>query len=100
MDLLYHRYASPLNLLDMVISSGQLDEFVDVMIEQINEEKMWELYLHQIIKDKSFNSWRDSLMADTGEPEDGNLKTDPVSQCEINAAIQKSQVILENFIPE
>ncbi len=98
MDLLYHRYASPLELLDMIVSLGQLDEFLKHMIEQIDEEKLWELYLHQIIKEQSFSDWKASLKTDIEKEEDRAAKT--VTRGEINAAVQKSQAILENFVPE
>lgn len=100
MDLLYHRYASPLNLLDMVIGYGQMDEFVKTMIEQIDEENLWELYLHQIIKEQSFEEWKNSLMANTEKEVERTQEENSVTQDEINAAVQKSQVILENFVPE
>lgn len=100
MDLLYHRYASPLALLDMVIGSGQLEEFVKTMLEQIDEEKLWELYLHLIIKEQSFDDWKASLAAEAEKENGRDMEKSSVSQGEINAAIHKSQVILENFVPE
>lgn len=100
MDLLYHRYASPLNLLDMVIGYGQMDEFVKTMMKQIDEENLWELYLHQIIKEQSFEEWKDSMISNVEKEDDRTWKESSVTQDEINAAVRKSQVILENFVPE
>lgn len=98
LDLLYHRYASPLTLLDTVIGSDQLYEFVDVMLEQIDEEKLWEMYLHQLFQDKSFMEWKDSVRM--GEGNNGMPEAVPVTKREINAAIQNSQDILGSFVPE
>ena len=40
MDLLYHRYADPVSLLNTVVGFGRLDGFLDVMLEQADEERM------------------------------------------------------------
>ena len=48
MDLLYHRYADPVSLLNTVVGFGDLDGFLDTMLKQIDEDRLWELYLHQL----------------------------------------------------
>lgn len=60
MDLLYHRYADPISLLDRMISAGQLSEFIDVILKKRNEEMEWQYYLHKVF-DKSFGDFKKEL---------------------------------------
>lgn len=60
MDLLYHRYADPISLLDRMINAGQLSEFIDVIMRKQNEEMEWQYYLHKVF-DKSFGDFKRGL---------------------------------------
>lgn len=70
-----------------MILCGELADFIDVLAYQRNEEAAWEYYLAKIF-DKSFNSFRESLLQSTQLPEI-NLK----------ATIGDSAKILDGFIP-
>lgn len=48
MDLLFHEYASPFLLLDGVISTGRLMEFIDTFEKQIREREKREYYIHKL----------------------------------------------------
>lgn len=56
MDLVYHRYANPVNLLNQIVSSGRLSEFVDFIVKKHEEEVNWQYYLHKVF-DKTFNEF-------------------------------------------
>jgi hypothetical protein len=88
MDLLFNRYASPYLLLDQIIRSRRLTEFVDKFVDDYNERHEWEFYLHRYI-DKSFGEFRESLRATTKTKSNENLET----------IISDSQDILSDFIP-
>ena len=62
MDLLFKRYASPFPLLDMIIQLNRFSEFVDEVLEAEGEQKLWDLYLHHKILDKSFVDFKKSVM--------------------------------------
>lgn len=57
MDLLFSRYASPFLLLDNMIMTGRLSEFVSEIMQIRNAEKddqtLWEYFLHKVF-DKSY----------------------------------------------
>ena len=99
MDLLYHRYADPVSLLNTVVGFGDLDGFLDVMLEQEDEERMWELYLHQLIKERSFTDWKASL--ETGSTGGSSpAQASPVTREEISETVKRSRDILDAFVPE
>lgn len=99
MDLMYHRYADPVSLLNTVVGFGNLDGFLDVMLEQADEERMWELYLHQLLKDRSFTEWKASLeMGNTGGS--SPAQASPVTREEISETVKRSRDILDAFVPE
>lgn len=99
MDLLYHRYADPVSLLNTVVGFGDLDGFLDVMLEQADEERMWELYLHQLIKERSFTDWKASL--ETGSAGGSSpAQASPVTREEISETVKRSRDILDAFVPE
>ena len=93
MDLLFKRYASPFVLLELMIQSNRFSEFVDDVVEVEGEQKLWELYLHHKILDKSFVDFKKSV-----------VKTRPTNNKEmtgkeIEATIKKSNEMLNSFNP-
>ncbi len=94
MDLLFKRYASPFLLLDEMIASGRMLEFVDKLIKMQNDEQesdtLWEFYLHRVF-DKSYEAFlRDS----------GKVKPPPEVKIDFEATIKQSENILTGFVPE
>lgn len=67
MDLLFKRYASPFSLLDEMIASCRLYDFICNLINTINQENkekvQWEFYLHKV-HDKSYAEFVESLEPD------------------------------------
>ena len=86
MDLLFHRYASPFLLLDGLISTGLLTSFIVEMYEQVNEEKLWDYYLHKVF-DQTWGEFMDSV------------KPKKVEKIDVGETIIKSKKMLNNFTP-
>ena len=91
MDLLFVRYASPFVLLDGLILTNSLNNFVDDFFDFINEERKekseWEFFLHKVYD----QSWSD-FVKEIEQSE--NQK--PV---DLGATIVKSKNMLNNFTP-
>ena len=88
MDLLFKRYASPFVLLDSLILTNSLNDFVDDFFDFVKEDNEWEFFLHKIY-DKSWSEFRSSIkQSDNQEPID------------FGATLVKSKNILNNFTPE
>ena len=93
MDLLFKRYASPFTLLDLMLQTDKLDEFVITIINEENEQKLWELYLHHQWLDKSFDDFKKEVLGSVTN------ETNKVSEKEIEATINHSKEILNGFNP-
>ena len=87
MDLLFTRYASPFVLLDGLILTNSLNNFVYDFFDFINEERNWEFFLHKVYD----QSWSD-FVKEIEQSE--NQK--PI---DLGATIVKSKNMLNNFTP-
>ena len=87
MDLLFSRYASPFSLLDSYISIGGLNGFIFDLYDVINEEKLWDFYLHKVYE----QTWSEFL--ESTKP----VKTEKI---DVGATLIKSKQLLDNFTPE
>lgn len=93
MDLLFKRYANPFLLLDEMIASSRMLEFVDKVIKIRNEEQeddtLWQFYLHKVF-DKSY----EAFLRESG-------KTKPIQEeaVDFEATIKKSMNMLQDFKP-
>ena len=69
-DLLYKRYSNPLELLQQMVQAGQLEEFIGELVqiryEEMQEQTMWEYYLHTVCREMSF----EEFMKNVKEPEE------------------------------
>lgn len=84
------RYPSPDFTLDVVISNRRLLAFVNEMLEQVADEKIYDVWLHRI-HDKSFDEFKSAVYstaeaAGTTEEQTANI-------------IENSFDILNNFSP-
>lgn len=72
MDLLYSRYASPMDLIKRYISRGQFGKFVTDFLEAENERrkeqaakedewKLWMMYVHSY-SEESFYDWKKRVL--------------------------------------
>ena len=59
-DLIYQRYANPFPLMDGMLRTHRLTEFVNQFVETYNEEQkdkaLWDIWLHRVF-DKSYNEF-------------------------------------------
>lgn len=90
MDLLFKRYTSPFILLDTLILTHGLSEFIDDLLKTINEEKeestLWEYFLHKVY-DMSWKEFTEKVKP---------IETKPI---DLGATINKSKNMLNNFTP-
>ena len=87
MDLLFKRYASPFVLLDNLIITNSLNNFVNDFFDFVREDNEWEFFLHKIYG-KNWSEFSDSIkQSDNQEPID------------LGATLTKSKNMLENFTP-
>ena len=85
MDLLFKRYASPFVLLDNLIITNSLNNFVNDFFDFVREDNEWEFFLHKIYG-KSWSEFSDSIkQSDNQEPID------------LGDTLTKSKNMLENF---
>lgn len=60
MDMLFHRYASPLVILDKMILTRRFSEFVNQFVtirnEELEDQTKWEYWLHRVF-DLSFSEF-------------------------------------------
>lgn len=74
MDLLYSRYASPMDLMKLYINQGRFGEFVSNIIELENERKkkeeekesdnkLWSMFIHAYVPEgTTFESWKKEVL--------------------------------------
>jgi hypothetical protein len=95
MDLLAQRYASPCFILDGIIQTGRLLEFVDEFLQITEQEKEdqvnWEFFLHKVFEG-TFNVFI--------EEQKINKQNQNLSARTIETTIKHSNDILNNFNPE
>lgn len=87
MDLLFTKYASPFVLLDGLIQSNGLSDFINDFIQFHQEREAWEFFLHKVF-DISWDEFRKSLIPHEEE------------KIDVGATFVKSKNMLNNFTPE
>lgn len=88
--MLSHRYANPFPVVNLMIQNGALCEFITQMLEQIDEERFWQLYLSRaLLEDRSFKDWRAAACTNSKVQEKHDVK----------ATVQNAENILQNFKP-
>lgn len=99
MDLLYSRYASPVEFMKTYIDQGRFGEFVTGILEmdaerkketalKENDDKLWLAYIHSMT-DKSFHDWKDELQQKQ-EP-----KTHSMTNEQVDGAKKQAREILK-----
>lgn len=89
--MVFKRYASPFIFLDTLILQCKFSEGIDVILKQNDEEKLWQLYLSNPFKEKSFLDWKNELYAENEVQE--------VKKIDFEAAKQGARNILKTFKP-
>ncbi len=104
MDLLYSRYASPVEFMKTYINQGRFGEFVNGILEldakrkketaqKENDDKLWLAYIHNITG-KSFHDWKNELQQKQ-EP-----KTHYMTDEQVDEVIQQAREILKKISPK
>ena len=93
MDLLFKRYASPFDYLNLLLESGNFESGIVNILEAIDNDKSWEYYLsNNPCNEKSFVDWKKDTQNKTQAQR-------PMSKVQVVATVEKSQNILKNFKP-
>lgn len=61
MDMVFKRYSCPFTLFNNLIRTKKLSSFIDNLIEEVNEEKIYELWLNKVY-DKEYSDFRKQVM--------------------------------------
>ncbi len=92
--MLSTRYANPFPLLEEMIANSMLPEFIDNMLEQNNEDRLWEMYLATaLVQDQAFEDWK--VITTNRENQDQEQKT----ECTPEEAVAHAESILAGFQP-
>ena len=103
MDLLYRRYASPMELMRIYIDNGRFGEFVENIIESENrrrkeayekeeDNKLWQAYNHSY-SDKNFADWKKGLV-ENNKPQDLSM-----DDAQVSKTIEQARGILKRISP-
>lgn len=108
MDLLFSRYASPLDFMKLYINQGRFGEFVEGIIslenkrkkeekEKEDDDKLWQAYIRSM-SEKSFIEWKKELLQ--GNKQNDN-QPETLSMTDERVADVKEQArgILKGFSP-
>lgn len=89
--MLYKRYGKPTDLIQQMLDTGQFSDFIDEVVtirnEEVNEQTMWEYYLHRVF-DMPFDEFLKKVKSEDTEPVDMN---------EIETTVKASQDVLKLF---
>ena len=92
---MFQRYSSPMILLEQMIRTGRLFEFITELVqirnEELDEKAQWEFWLHKDFE-RSFAEFRDSI--------NNSQETETVSEKELIAVVQNSKDITSSFVPQ
>lgn len=106
MDLLFSRYASPMDFMRLYIEQGRFGEFVNQIINLENERKkeeaekeddnkLWIAYVHSM-SDMPFSEWKAGLWKKQKEQPTTLSMTDE----QVEEIKQQSRGILRSFSPK
>ena len=90
MDLLFKRYADPFSLINQMIVMSCFADFILESLHNDDEDRLWDLYLHKVEGDKSFNDFKDYVIAQNTE----------ITQEDLEATINYSIDLLQGFNPQ
>lgn len=99
MDLLYSRYASPMDLVNLYLEQGRFGEFVENIIELENErktaeaekeeeQKLWSMYIHSMT-DKSFIDWKNEMLNQPAKPGKAHTRDEDMTEKDIQNIMDK-----------
>lgn len=78
-----------------MLETGRLIEHIDFLLEQVKEEKWWELYLATLpLNDKPYNEWKKESQGTNAK-----LSNNTSTKIDAEETIRKSKNILSGFKP-
>ena len=86
MDLIFQRYSSPFFFIDEMIKEGQLDKFIDKILDITNDEKVYEVWLHKVYG-QTYGEYRASL----------NIRRNVVEDDETHKEVDVSNVVSQSM---
>lgn len=89
--MLFRRYASPYLILDEVIASFKLCEFIDYIISEHHEQQLWDYWLHRVYN-MSFSEYKRRCE----KPEESYSMTNS----QVNKVIEDTRKILRDIKPD
>lgn len=93
--MLSKRYANPFPVLEDMIRNGMLPEFIDNLLQQNDEDRLWEMYLaFALVQEKPFEEWKAGITTNR-EERDQEQKT----ECTPEEAVAHAEGILAGFKP-
>lgn len=93
MDMLYHNYNNPLELMQMYIENGMFSDFVINVLQKNDDRKMWELYLHSQ-SDLSFTDWKNKVTKQSSDTSKMIMNNQ-----DVNVQLNMAHNILQGFKP-
>ena len=91
--MIFKRYSSPFLFLDNLIIQGRFSDGIDTIYKQVDEEKMWQLYLSIPMKERSYVEWKNEILSMNEEKPNFEVAED------IEEIKNKARNILNNFKP-
>ena len=92
--MIFKRYSSPFLFLDNLIIQGRFSDGIDTIYKQLDEEKMWQLYLSIPMKEKSYVDWKNEVLSKE------EVQPSFEASKDINEVKEEAKNILKNFKPE
>lgn len=93
--MIFKRYSSPFLFLDNLIAQSRLSNGIDIIYKQVDEDKLWQLYLSLIEKEKSYVDWKNEILSNS------NNEVENIEVAEdIEEVKNRARNMLKNFKPE
>lgn len=94
--MVFKRYSSPFLFLDNLLIQGRFSDGIDTIYKQVDEEKLWQLYLSIPMKEQNYVDWKNEVISKNNEREEPKFEVAKNLEEVRNKAIN----ILDNFKPE
>ncbi len=85
-----------------MIENEMLPEFIDNLIEQVNEDKLWQLYLAvALMEEKSFSEWKADILLGSSDGKSATKTEAADNRRELTPeeAVAQAEGILSGFQP-
>lgn len=97
--MLSTRYADPFPVLNEMTANGMLPEFIGHLVGQVNEDKLWQLYLAvALVEDRPFSAWKADVLGDAS-PADSAGTAGTRQELTPEEAVVQAEGILSGFHP-